>query len=435
MTSDQFPKWDYKELPGALPLQHDSRSPRCLGSARGMDMKTSPDDFALFGGKPLFDSVRSISNLVRPDFDKFLAYSRMFFAEGRYSDEGPAEKLLDKRLADFHQTRHCVSFCSGFWALVVAIRCTALKGRSEVVVPSLSYRRLADIVAWAGLTPHFCEVDPVRLCISKETASPCINERTALILGVHPIVNCCDAEGLEALSAECDIPLLFDSVESVYETLNGRKVGSFGLAECFSLHASKLVNGFEGGYVTTDDAMLAQRLRSMCNYGFDGNDVSSGAGMNARQNEVHAAMALAGLDDVDEHVELNRRRYQRYKTGLSSVPGLRLVPFDERERCGYKNIVVELLDDWPISRELTLALLHKDNLLCRPYYYPPLHQKTTPYAVVSGDLSRTEALSRRFLLLPCGYFLSEDDVGRICEYLQDIQSCGAALAQRASQAM
>ncbi len=162
------------------------------------------------------------------------------------------EQLLEARLAPiFIRSRHCVSFCGGFWGLVLAMKGLALQGRTEVVMPSLTYRRLADIVAWAGLTPHFCEVDPVRLCITAETARPCINNHTALILGVHPIVNCCDAEGLEALSAETGIPLLFDSVESSYETFNGRRVGTFGRAECFSMQSSKLLNAFEGGYVTT----------------------------------------------------------------------------------------------------------------------------------------------------------------------------------------
>ncbi len=246
-------------------------------------------------------------------------------------------------------TRRSTAYPSAvvFWALVLAIKCVAIKDRTQVVMPSLTYRRLADLVAWAGLTPHFCEVDPEGLCITAETVRACINGQTALILGVHPIVNCCDSDGLEALSAECGVPLLFDPVESVYETVNGRKVGSFGRAECFSLHASKLLNGFEGGYVTTNDGALASRLKSMRNHGVAEDGVISESGMNARQNEVHAAMALAALDGIEEQVESNRRRYYRYRSGLMGIPGLRLLAFDERDKCGYKNIVIELLDDWP----------------------------------------------------------------------------------------
>ena len=399
-----------------------------------MNVKRGPEDFALFGGQPLFDSIRSISNLVRPDVEKFLVYSLLIFDDQCYSGGGRVEQLLEARLADFHGVKHCVSFCGGFWGLVLAMKSLALEGRAEVLMPSLTYRRLADIVAWAGLTPHFCEVDPVRLCITAETARPCINDNTALILGVHPIVNSCDGEGLEALSAQTGIPLLFDAVESSYETLNGRRVGTFGRAECFSMQSSKLLNAFEGGYVTTNDEALARQLRAARNYGFDTEGRLSAPGMNAKQNEIHAAMALAALDDVDEQVELNRRRYDRYKAGLASVPGVRLVAFDESERNGYKNIVVELMDDWPISRDLTLALLHKDNMLCRPYYYPPLHQKSTGYAMVWGDLSRTEDLAKRFLMLPCGYFISEEEVGQVCDYLRSIHTHGVELARRQLQA-
>lgn len=399
-----------------------------------MTARTRPDDFALYGATPLFDSARSTSNLVRPDVARFLSYSRLLYGGERQSGGEPVERMLEGRLADFHQTEHCVSFCSGFWALVLSVKSLALSGRSEVIMPSLTYRRLADLVSWAGLIPHYCEVDPVSLSMTVETAQACVNERTALIIAVHPIVNCCDATGLEKLSERIGIPLLFDSVESVYETVNHRKVGSFGCAEGFSLHASKLVNGFEGGYVTTNDGALADHLRILRgDVNAPGRADTSVVAANARQNEVHAAMALASLDDLEAQVERNRRRYYRYRNELAGIPGLRLLEFDESERCAYKNIVVELLDAWPIPRGMTLELLHKDNLLCRPYYYPPLHMKPTSYAVVYGDLSATEKLAERFLTLPCGHFVSEDDITRICEYLGALSSCGSALVARARE--
>jgi len=397
-----------------------------------MNSRADPEDYAFFGAKPLFDTIRSTSNLVRPDFARFLEYSRQFLEAGNSPGGQPVERLLEQRLAEFHHTQHCVSLCSGFWALVLAIKAVALPGRTEVIIPSLTYRRLADLVAWAGLVPHFCEVDPDRLCITAKTARQCISEDTALIVGVHPIVNCCDAEGLETLSVETGIPLLFDSVESVYETINHRKVGSFGLAECFSLHASKLLNGFEGGYVTTNNRSLADRIGALGGDLLVGADDAPEGAMNARQNQVHAAMALAALDGIEQQVDSNRRRYYRYRAGLADVRGLRLLEFDETDQCSYKNIVVELLDSWPISRDFTLDLLHKENMLCRPYYSPPLHKRAMTYPSVCGDLRLTERLAERFLTLPCGYFVTEDDVGQICEYLHSLCMHGAALTARAA---
>lgn len=395
--------------------------------------KSSPGDFALLGGPPLFDRIRSISNLVRPDPERFYGYARLAFGSGVHSGDGDAIALLERRLARFHEVEHCVSFAGGFWGLVMAMKCLALPGRTEVVMPSLTYRRLADIVAWAGLVPHFCEVDPVRLCITPDTARPCINERTALLLGVHPIVNCCEAEGLEALSRESGIPLMFDSVESVYETHHGRKVGGFGRAECFSMQSSKLLNAAEGGYVTTNDGALAARLRNKARMGLDGHGHWTEPGMQAAQSEIHAAMALACLDDVHAQVRDNRARYERYRERLDGAAGLRLLRFDEDEQHGFKNIVVELLPAWPLSRQRTLEVLHAENLLSRAYYSPALHQKRTGYPMVWGDLHRTEELAERFLMLPCGHFVSPADVDRICELLQDIQDHGAALAAPAAR--
>ncbi|MEJ2650135.1 MAG: aminotransferase class I/II-fold pyridoxal phosphate-dependent enzyme, partial [Sedimentisphaerales bacterium] len=69
----------------------------------------------------------------------------MFFEQEQYTNNGPVNKLLEKRLAGFHQTKYCVTFSSGFWALVLAIRVLALKGKTEIIMPSLTYRRMSDM--------------------------------------------------------------------------------------------------------------------------------------------------------------------------------------------------------------------------------------------------------------------------------------------------
>jgi len=395
-----------------------------------MMLKSSCDELALLGGQPLFDLPRSTSSLVQPDFERFLEYSRTFYEAHQFTNNGPLVQQLERRLAEFHQTNHCVTFCSGFWALVLAIKCLALPGRREIVMPSLTYRRMADVAAWAGLVPRFCEVDPHTLALSADTVRPHLNEQTALILGVHPIMNCCDAIGLEVLAEESGIPLFIDAVESVYETYAGRKVGNFARAECFSLHASKLLNGFEGGYITTNDAELAAKLVRVRGFGFYTPDNVQDLGMNAKLNEVHAAMALAGLDALDEQVARNRERYLAYRQRLTGLPGLRLVEFDESQRSGFKNILIELLDDWPLSRAQTLSLLNAERILARAYYSPALHQKPTDYPTIGGSLPVTERLAERFVLLPCGHFVDEHDINAIVAMLGFLHTHAAELRQR-----
>jgi dTDP-4-amino-4,6-dideoxygalactose transaminase len=376
--------------------------------------KSSVAELAVLGAKSLFNAPKSTSNLVRPDLQNFLNYSKIFFEQRQYTNGGPLVRLLEKRLARFHQTEFCVTFCNGFWGIVLAMKALACKGRSEVIMPSFTYRRMADIAAWAQLKPHFCEVKESTLALSAEAVAKCINDDTALILGVHPIVNCCDVEELVELARERKLPLLFDSVESVYEAIPGGKIGCFGEAECFSLHASKLINGFEGGYITTNNAALARQLAIIRGFGFEGQDqVAIPHGLNAKLNEIHAAMALAGLDDIEEQVGRNRQTYYLYQRLLAGIPGIRLLQFNESYQTSYKNIVVELLDSWPLTRAATLKILNAEKILARAYYAPPLHRKKMAYPFVPTKLPLTDRLSERFVLMPCGSFIKDDDIRKI----------------------
>lgn len=387
-------------------------------------------DLACLGGSRFFAEPKSTSSLGQPNFGRFLRYSEQFFNRQHYTNNGFLVKQLEERLAEFHGTRFCVAFCSGFWGLVLTMASLALKGKSEVVMPSLTYRRMADIAAWARLKPNFCEVDSGTLAMSRQTVNDCINSETALIMAVHPIVNCCDIEGIVSLGKERGIPVLFDSVESVYETVSAGKVGIFGDAECFSMHASKLLNGFEGGYVTTNSVELARRLTSLRTYGFEGQDncVIPG-GLNAKLNEIHAAMALANLDELEQLVIDNCRRYRSYQAGLVNLPGIRLLEFNETTKTSFKNVVVELLDDWPLMRDETVAVLNAENVLARAYYSPPLHQKKMGYSYVPATLEVTDYLAQRFMLLPCGDFVACEDIGKIIQLLKFIQSHGAEIAR------
>jgi dTDP-4-amino-4,6-dideoxygalactose transaminase len=379
--------------------------------------KQTVNDLALLGGPVTFDPPKSIGSLANPDPEKVLAYSRIFYDRHRYTNNGPVNRMLEDRLAEWHQAERCVTFVNAFWGLSLAIRDLAIPGRSEVITPSLTYRRMGEIIASAGLVPRFCDVDPETLAQTEETTRPCINRDTALILGAHPTVNCCDAYGLERLSVETGVPLLFDSVESAFETTKGRRVGTFGRAEGFSIHATKLINGFEGGYLVTNDHELANRLKLIRGFGIPEEDEIVYFGMNAKLNEIHAATAMASMDDLDELVERNRQRYLAYRKLIGGIEGLTLRLFDEEEQTSFKNILVRIDEDWPLSREDTLAMLQREGALARPYYSPALHTHRAGFETRSGYLPVAERLSQQFMLLPCGDQMELSDIGVLAELL------------------
>jgi len=386
--------------------------------------------FALFGAKPLFTEPKPTGNLYRPDIEKFLDYSRVFYRNKRYTDNGDLCRMLESRLAEFHAVERAVSMNSGFWGHVLAMSALALPGRREIVTPALGYRRTDDMIAWAGYTTHFCDVDPETLGASVDTIEAALNETTALILAPHPMVNCCDAEGIEQLGRRYGIPVVFDSVEAAFRTYNNRKIGGFGDAEVFSMHASKLLNSFEGGYVTTNNRELADRLEHVRRFGFAAEEeLQDGRALNAKLTEMHAAMALASLDGVEEQIVLHRRKYDRYVAALRNIDGLMIVKHKESERPDYRLIVVRIGGSWPLSRDDTLRLLQAENALARPYY-SPLNRRQVKYPRICPPLPVTEAIFQNFMVLPCGAHVSEDDVDGIVEILANIGRHGTELKSR-----
>lgn len=348
----------------------------------------------------------STSNLYEPKISSVLGRIKSALSESQPFD------IIDdfkKALQEYHQAKYCVTFSSGFWALVAAACVKAKQGGSEVLLPSLTYRRLADAVYWAGRIPVFVDIDLNNLAISPDAIEKHLSDRTALILAVHPIVNCCEINKLIAISKTYDIPILFDAVESVHETFFGRRVGSFGVGEVFSLHASKLINGIEGGYVSTSEEITASQLVHLRN------------NLNAEINPVHAAFAHESLREIENNVAHNREIYRRYCDGLAAVDGIEVCSFDETEQSSFKNIVVRLSYEEGWDREAFIPYLNSCGILARAHYFPPLHTKTYSYPVVVKEMDNTNLALDKYLNLPCGQRVKLTDVDRVCETIAGFQ--------------
>ncbi len=379
-------------------------------------------NLAIFNGKPIFDTPKSTSNLVQPDKTRFLKYVREIYDDGsKMSGLNKLTLKMEERLAIEHGSNHCVAVCNGLWGIVMSIHALRLEGKSEIIMPSLTYRRMADIAAWLKMIPHFCDVDYDTLAVTADHVRSCINSNTALILAPHPIVNLCDIDGLVTLSKEYKIPILFDSVEASFAEHNNKRIGSFGEAECFSMHASKFLNGFEGGYITTNSEFLAEKLRLLRNNGINeqSGKVES-LGINGKLIELHVAMTLASLDDKEDQIIRNKDRFLKYKEELSSITGITLMEYSLEEKRSFKNILVRLEESWPLSRDLTIKILQAENMVVRPYYYPPLHRKEIKFPTVYKTLKNTDELMNHLMLLPCGEFVSLNDIEIVANHLRYI---------------
>lgn len=395
-------------------------------------MKRSLDQLALFGGAPAFDRKLHVGQPNMGDRAYFMERVERILDSRWFTNNGECVRELEAALAAYLGVRHVIAVCNATIGLEIAIRALPMEG--EVIVPSLTFVATAHALQWQQITPVFCDIDPATHVLDPVQVERLITDRTSGILGVHLWGRPCAIDALEEIAQRHGLYLLFDAAHAFGCSHGGRMIGGFGRAEVFSFHATKFFNSFEGGAVTTDDDELAKKIRLMTNFGFAGYDDVVHIGTNGKMSEVAAAMGLTSLRSVDHFVDVNRRNHHAYRECLGRIPGMRLLAFDETERCNYQYVVVEYdaVPGGPTRDDLVEALW-AENVMARKYFWPGCHRMEpyrTLYPRAAARLPQTDAVAARLLVLPTGTGVRVADVKRLCDLLEAMVGQGSRLRER-----
>lgn len=393
-------------------------------------MKTHYSDLAIFSGRPAFDEPLHVG---RPNIgDRVRLFDRMNDLLDRrwLTNNGLFVQEFEERIAQMIGVRHCIAMCNATVALEIAIRALGLTG--EVIVPSFTFIATAHTLQWQEITPVFCDIDPVTHTIDPYSVERLITPRTTGIIGVHLWGRPCDIDSLSLMAREKNLKLLFDAAHAFACSHRGRMIGNFGDVEVFSFHATKFLNSFEGGAVVTNNDELAGKIRLMKNFGFAGYDNVIYIGTNGKMTEASAAMGLTSLESLDEFISVNRRNYRKYLTELSSIPGIKMIKYDEREKCNFQYIVLEVDESMTgISRDDLVKVFWAENVMSRRYFFPGCH-KMEPYRSAYPDcgfrLPVTEQVADRVLSLPTGTAVGEEDIAVICAMLRMVVERGTEMS-------
>lgn len=395
-------------------------------------LKASLDEFAIFGGAPAFAEQLHVGRPNIGDRARLLGLFNQILDTKRLSNMGPLEREFEQRVAELLGVKHCIAMCNATIALEIAIRALGLAG--EVIVPSFTFIATAHALQWQQITPVFCDVDPETHCLDPRAVEKMITPRTTGILPVHLWGRGCDIDALTEIAGRHHLKLLFDAAHAFGCSYGGRMIGGFGDAEVFSFHATKFFNTFEGGAVTTNDDELAEKIRLMKNFGFAGYDQVIYIGTNGKMSEISAAMGLTSLESLDDFVEINHRNYRQYRTELAELAGVRLLRFDEHEKCNYQYIVVEIDETKAgITRDELVHVLHAENIIARRYFYPGCHRMEpyrTSYPDAGQALPLTELLADRVMTLPTGTAVGETEISGIGRIIRKVIARGSEVHER-----
>ncbi len=376
----------------------------------------SPDeapDQAMADAPLRFEPPLHVGQLNIPPFAEFREAFEDIFARRFFANHGPLEQELDQALAGFLGVRNAISVVNGTAALMLVLKALGVQG--EVITTAFTFPATVQAVVWAGLEPVFCDVDPVSHMLTAPLVEARIGPRTAAILGVHVWGRGCDPLALEDLARSRGLRLIFDAAHATGCTFAARRIGGFGDAEIFSFHATKILNGGEGGCITTNDDDLAERLRTMRSF-HDRSTADPGLlRLNAKLSEAQAAMALLGLRHLPERIEDNRRRYELYRRELAGIPGLTFLDYAAGEQSNRQFVVTAVRpSEFGLTRDQLQSVLQERQVLARQYFAPGVH-RTPPFCDAGiADLPVTDQLCETLLQLPTGQAITLEHVRAIC---------------------
>jgi dTDP-4-amino-4,6-dideoxygalactose transaminase len=291
----------------------------------------------------------------------------------------------------------------------------------DVLVPSFTFAATAHAVVWNGLRPVFVDIRPDTLTLSVEACQRAIDMRTSAILATHLFGTPADVEGLERVAEEAGIRMFFDAAHAFGSQHQGRMVGTFGDAEVFSLSPTKVLVAGEGGLITTNDDLLAERCRMGRDYGHPGDYDCRLIGLNGRMSEFHAAVGLGSFEDLEERLDERETLAGAYRTALEDLPGITFPFVREGDRSTVKDMTI-LLDNqaFGIGADDLGRALAAEGIETKRYYSPPVH---TMHAYRSlgtrwNPLDVTNDVAARTLTLPLWSGMGTERVEKVASAIR-----------------
>jgi dTDP-4-amino-4,6-dideoxygalactose transaminase len=380
-------------------------------------------ELALLGGAPAFPDGIPFVRPPAPDFARVAEILGPSWERGALTN-GPLVAELERRAAEILQVPHVVAVSSCTTGLMLALR--ALEIEQPVVMPSFTFSASAHAVAWNGATPRFAECDPSSFQMSTTDAAARLDGAGA-VLATHVFGAPCSPKEVEDLARVAGVPVVFDAAHAFGAVHAGVPVGSFGDAEVFSLTPTKPLVAGEGGLVATRRDDVAYRVRIGRDYANPGDYDTQFVGLNGRMSEMHAATALASLEQYDANQARRFRLVDRYCAGLDGIDGIRVQTMSATDRSSWKDFTIAVdRERFGVGRDMLRRVLSAEGVDTRTYFDPPVHRQQAHRQVAAG-LPVTDDVSARVLSLPVYPALGNEDVDGIVELIAATQDKSDAL--------
>ena len=341
---------------------------------------------------PLVDlrsQYKAIKHEITAAFEDVLENMQLFL--------GPQVQAFENEFATYCGCRDGVGVASGTDALALALRACGIGPGDEVITVANTFIATVEAIALVGAAPVFVDIDPNTYTMDWRQLDQVLTPRTRALLPVHLYGQPVDMQPVLDFARLHSLRVIEDASQAHGATYQGQRVGSFGDIGCFSLYYSKNLGAYgEAGICVTNDSDLAESLRTLRNHGSRIRYRHEVLGVNARLDELQAAVLRVKLRYLDQWNAARQAHAHVYTQQLQGVvQAIPVVqPWATHVYCYY---VVQVQE-----RDHFRKMLEQEGVATGIHYPTPIHLQPAcaNYGFKRGMLPVTEALTERIVSLP-----------------------------------
>ncbi len=324
---------------------------------------------------------------------------------------GEKVKEFEERIANYCGTRYAIGVNSGTDALFLVMKALNIGEGDEVITVPNSFLATTSTIIAVGAKPIFVDVRD-DLNINPELIEEKITPKTKAILPVHLTGKPADMAAIMDIAQRHNLYVIEDAAQAIGAEYRGKRVGVFGIANCFSMHPLKTLNACgDAGVITTNNETIYNELLHLRNIGLKNRNEADTWGYNSRLDTIQAAILNVKLNYLEDWIDKRRknaRYYIEHLKGYVELPGE-----EDYERCVYHTFIIQT-----DNRDRLQEYLLKNGIETKIHYPIPIHRQKAAVSLgyKKGDFPKAEMQANRILSLPIYQELSQSDM----EYMVNI---------------
>jgi len=366
------------------------------------------------------ESNINVTSPLIPPLEEYIPYLEDIWKRKWLTNNGHYHQELEGELCKYLKIPHISLFSNGTLALITALQ--ALRITGEVITTPYSFVATTHSLWWNNIKPVFVDIDPVSLNLDPDKIEAAITPQTTAIMPVHVYGTPCNVKRIESIAETYGLKVIYDAAHAFAVEQDGVSVLNYGDLSILSFHATKTYSTIEGGAIICHTPEMKQRIDYLKNFGFEDEVTVVAPGINAKMNELQSAFGLLSLKYIDGAIEKRKAIDALYRSGLSSIPGIRTLTEMPGVKANYSYFPIFIeKEKYGMTRDQTYEMLKSRHIYARRYFYPLISDFPTYRALPSAARSNLPVSAQaadQVICLPLHAELSETDVQRILDALK-----------------